>query len=110
MNSKAYQITSFIWRSTILKWYRGHKTKQEDNYWEEHIYHYGNENKDLTFYVIRRRDVYCGLFSLYITTLARIDEAVKAGYIPIVDMQNSFNLYLEKEKIGKEDAWEYFFE
>lgn len=60
--------------------------------------------------MIRRRNVYCGLFSLCITTLARIDEAVKAGYISVVDIQNSFNLYLEKEKIGKENTREYFLE
>lgn len=110
MLNKLYQIASFLWRNTFLKYYRNLKAQRENHYWEEHIRHYGRENPDKTFYVIRRRDAYCGLFSLYITTLVRIDEALKKGFIPIVDMQNSFNLYLDEEKIGKENSWEYYFE
>lgn len=69
----------------------------------------GGENPDKIFYVIRRQDCYCGLFSLFLTNLQRIDDAVKAGYIPVVDMQNDFNIYLAEDKIGKENAWEYYF-
>ena len=78
--------------------------------WEERNKHFGWKNRNKTFYVIRTRDAYCGIFSIYMTTLARIDEALKNGFIPVVDMQNSFNIYLNKKKIGKENAWEYYFE
>lgn len=105
-----YKSASYVWRNTLLKWYRGHKKKQEERYWEEHLKRCGPENKDKTFYVIRRRDLYCGLFSLFLTNLQRIDDAVKMGYIPVVDMQNYFNIYLAEDKIGKENSWEYFFE
>lgn len=71
---------------------------------------YGSENADKTFYVIRRRDCYCGLFSLFLTNLQKIDDALKAGYIPVVDMQSDFNIYLREDKIGRENAWEYYFE
>lgn len=104
-----YRFLSFIWRNTLLKWYRDYKAYKEKKYWEEHKARYGKENQDKTFYVIRRRDLYCGLFSLFLTNLVRIDEAVKKGYIPVVDMQNDFNIYLAEDKIGKENAWEYFF-
>ena len=110
MEGKFYQVASFLWRNTFLKFYRDIRAQREEKYWKEHIRHYGKENKDKTFYVIRRRDAYCGLFSLYITTLARIDTALKKGFIPVVDMQNNFNLYLDEKKIGKENSWEYFFE
>ncbi len=104
-----YKMLSYVWRNTFLKWYRGHKQKKEDSYWEEHRKSFGRENPDKTFYVIRRRDLYCGLFSLFITNLQRIDDALKMGYIPVVDMQNDFNIYLSEEKLGKENAWEYYF-
>ncbi len=104
-----YRGLSFFWRSTFLRWYRQILEKREKKYWEEHSVKYGKENLDKTFYVIRRSDLYCGLFSLLITNLAQINEAIKKGYIPVIDMQNDFNIYLEKEQIGRENSWEYFF-
>lgn len=104
-----YRLLSYIWRNTILKWYRGYKTEKTEKYWSEHKVRYGKENPDKTFYVIRRRDLYCGLFSLLLTNLVRIDEALKKGYIPVVDMQNDFNIYLPKDRLGRENAWEYYF-
>ena len=73
-NNIFYKSASYVWRNTLLKWYRGHKKKQEERYWEEHLKRCGPENKDKTFYVIRRRDLYCGLFSLFLTNLQRIDD------------------------------------
>ncbi len=104
-----YRSLSYVWRNTILKWYRGYRKSRKENYWKEHRRELGKENADKTFYVIRRRDCYCGLFSLFLTNLQRIDDALKAGYIPVVDMQNDFNIYLTADKIGKENAWEYYF-
>lgn len=104
-----YCFLSFAWRNTALKWYREAKQRKIENYWKEHKVKWGSEYLDKTFYVIRRRDLYCGLFSLILTNLARIDEAVRKGYIPVIDMQNDFNIYLSKDKIGQENAWEYYF-
>lgn len=104
-----YRSLSFVWRNTVLKWYRGYREKKTEKHWEEHLCRFGKENPDKTFYVVRRRDCYCGLFSLFITNLQRIDDALKEGYIPVVDLQNEFNIYLAKDKIGKENAWEYYF-
>ncbi len=108
-DSLIYRGLSCVWRNTILKWYRGYKKKKEIKYWAEHKKRLGRENKDKIFYVIRRRDWYCGLFSLFLTNLQWIDNALKAGYIPVVDMQNDFNIYLSEDKLGKENAWEYYF-
>lgn len=104
-----YRMLSYLWRNTLLKWYRDYQQYKVEKYWKEHKVKYGSENQDKTFYVIRRRDLYCGLFSLFLTNLVRIEEAVKKGYVPVVDMQNDFNIYLAEDKIGKENAWEYFF-
>ncbi len=98
-----------MWRSTVLKCYRGCRERKKENYWKEHWKKCGKENRDKTFYVIRRRDCYCGLFSLFLTNLQRIDDALKAGYIPVVDLQNDFNIYLSEDKLGRENAWEYYF-
>lgn len=104
-----YRSCSFLWRNTFLKWHRDRQAAKVRKYWEEHKKRNGSRDGDKTFYVIRRRDLYCGLFSLFLTVLARIDEALKKGYIPVVDLQNDFNIYLDEDKIGKENAWEYFF-
>lgn len=104
-----YRILSYVWRNTFLKVYRGYHKSREENYWKEHRWNLGKENPDKTFYVIRRRDCYCGLFSLFLTNLQHIDNALKEGYIPVVDMQNDFNIYLTADKVGKENAWEYYF-
>lgn len=78
--------------------------------WREQKVSYGNDNPDKTFYVIRRARCQCGLFSYVTTNLGRIKYAIDKGYIPVIDMQNEYNTYLEDEKLGKENSWEYFFE
>lgn len=110
MKNVIYGAASFVWRKTFLQWHRNYKDIKKKRYWEEHRKKLGTENPDKTFYIIRRYDWYCGLFSIFCTHLQRIDDAIKKGYIPIVDMQNDFNIYLEEEKIGKENSWEYYFE
>lgn len=100
----AYGFLSYIWRNTLLKWYR--RLTDEDKKPQK----LGKENPDKTFYVIRRPGIaYCGLFSDYILFLGKIDAVLKDGYIPVIDMQSEFNMYLDKDKVGKENAWEYFF-
>lgn len=78
--------------------------------WRQRRVSNGDENADKVFYVIRRARCKCGLFSYVIICLGGIDYALKKGYIPIVDMQNEPNAYLKDELVGKENAWEYFFE
>lgn len=108
-NNIIYQVASWLWRNSFLKFYRWKKNREIERYWSEHRCTYGKENVDQTFYIIRRRDTYCGLFSILLTSLVRIDQALKRGYIPIVDMQNDLNIYLKKEEVGHVNAWEYYF-
>lgn len=105
-----YKIFSLIWRNTFLKWHRLMKHKRIERYWQEHKKCLGKENLDKTFYIIRRRDQYCGIFSHIMTALAQIDKEIKHGRIPVIDMQNNFNIYLNPEQIGRENAWEFYFE
>lgn len=79
-----------MWRNTALKWYRGFKENRRERYWTEHRKRVGGgRNPDKTFYVIRRRDWYCGLFSLFLTNLQRIDDAIKNGYVPVFDYDDA---------------------
>lgn len=99
-----YRMLSYIWRNTLLKWYRN--LTDEDRKPRK----LGPENPDKIFYVIRRPGIEnCGLFSDFILFLGKIEQVLKDGYIPIIDMQNDFNVYLDKDKVGKENAWEYYF-
>lgn len=104
IKQKAYKVLSYIWRNTLLKWYR--RLTDEDRKKKK----FGKENPDKIFYVIRRPGIeYCGLFSNFILFLGKIDAVLKDGYIPVIDMQSEFNMYLDRDKVGKENAWEYFF-
>lgn len=72
---------------------------------------YGNKNVDKTFYVMTKEIRFKnGLLSLAFSVLEQLDYVDKNGWIPIVDLQSYKNQYLESDKIGKENAWEYYFE
>ena len=77
--------------------------------WRQRKISFGNKEKDKVFYVIRRATCKVGLFSYVMTTIGQIEYAVKRGYIPVVDMQNNENTYLDSELVGKRNAWEYYF-
>ena len=77
--------------------------------WREKRTCNGPENPDKTFYVIRYRFM-GGIFGLMGYYIPQIQYALEKGLIPIIDLQNMPNMYLEDDKFGKENAWEYFFE
>lgn len=99
----------FIVRMYEAVW--GRLNKYRENYlWRERKISWGEENADSIFYVIRRKPDADGLFAYVNTGLGLINYALKQGYIPVVDMQSTANTYLNSEFIGKENAWEYYFE
>lgn len=71
---------------------------------------YGNENPDKIFYVISSPSPAVGLFSYVLTFSGKIKYALDKGYIPVIDMQSKPNTYLEKDQVGKVNAWEFYFE
>lgn len=71
---------------------------------------FGKKNPDKIFYVIRNYTREAGLGSIHNYVCLNIQYAVERGYIPIIDMQNYPNAYLEKLKFHKENSWEYYFE
>lgn len=73
---------------------------------------FGDLNKDKTFYVIRTDNTQnWGVFSTYLFVLSNVKYAVEHGWIPVVDYKNYFLAGLQdKEKRGKENAWNYYFE
>ena len=62
------------------------------------------------FYVIKPDNTETGLFSYFNIFLPQMLMAKTAGWIPVVDMQNVKNTYLEQSQVGKENAWEFYFE
>ena len=80
-----------------------------DNDWTEHYIKKGNPNKP-TYYIIRRQDPTVGLFSNYLIFAGKIKYALQNGFIPVIDMKNYPNAYLQPNLLGKENAWEYYFE
>ncbi len=77
--------------------------------WRQRKVSYGKENQDKTFFVIRRASCKVGLFSHVMTNMGLLDDAVRKGYIPVIDMQNTDNTYLEPGQVGNVNAWEFYF-
>jgi hypothetical protein len=71
---------------------------------------FGNENPDKTFFVIRLNNPNLGLFAIHNCVLGYLRISDINGYIPVVDLKNYKNGYLENEEIGLINAWEYYFE
>lgn len=73
-------------------------------------FHLGKKNGKKIFYVLRVYDPTSAWGNIIPSILQGITFAKKRGYIPVVDMKYFQNQYLETEKYGKENAWEYYFE
>ena len=80
-----------------------------DTDWSEHYIKRGDPTKP-TYYIIRPYYTGSGLFFNFVTTAGHIRYGLSKGWLPVVDMQNYNNAYLEPEKFGKENSWEYYFE
>ncbi len=75
----------------------------------EKIVSWGNDYPDKIFYVIWRKGEKEGIFSYVNSFMTWIDYAVEQEYIPVIDMMNHPNPYLDKDLLGKENSYEYFF-
>lgn len=59
--------------------------------------------------IIRRTDPSAGLCSHVISNLGQIIASLKEGLIPIIDTENSQNLFSNISKESEQNAWEIFF-
>ena len=74
------------------------------------IFSFGNKNKNLIFYVIKIDGPGGGLFANMLYVLQHLKIAKRFNFIPVVDMENYYGLYNEKNKVfGQSNAWEYYF-
>ena len=72
---------------------------------------FGKENPNRTFYLIRCPQSEMGLFAVINFVIFHLGQAVTYGAEPVVDWQHYPNKYFsDDKKVGKENAWEYFFE
>lgn len=71
---------------------------------------YGEKNKDKTFMVIPVSET-SGLYSNISIALPIMQYAIKRGFIPVIDYQNTFSDAIQDiENKGLENAWEYYYE
>lgn len=71
---------------------------------------YGDKNKNKIFYVMKVDRIGGGLFSNVLFVLNHLKIAEKLGFIPVVDMENFFTRYNEKNKVnGTNNSWLYYF-
>lgn len=74
--------------------------------------HVVNKQGTKDYYIIRSYQTgneLCGIFASFRFVMAHICWALRKGYIPVVDMQNGPQTYLEENEIGQLNAWELFF-
>ena len=76
---------------------------------EEHYLKRGDPDKP-TYYIIRRIPDTTGLLARYRMVMGHVRYALSKSWIPVVDMQNYGSPYLDPKKLGRENAWEYYFE
>lgn len=75
------------------------------------LIHYGNEDPDRTYYVIRPSSTAEGLLSSYFTVVDHIRWALDRQYVPYVDFESKrCQYYTGREINGTVNAWEYYFE
>ncbi len=89
----------YLWENKYLKNVGLVKQGRSHNQWPE-----------MTFYCIRRKGDFAGLFSYVLIVLEKLETAEKEGWIPVVDMMRTINSYLYKREVGFVNSWEYFFE
>ncbi len=70
---------------------------------------YGSDNKDKKFYVIGVYYRTAGLFAIFKSILGHIGYAIDKNYIPVVDMFNFENQFLNIENGNIKNPWEFFF-
>ncbi len=97
------------WYKPLTKPVREVRARLEERKWKPVEKRFGSENPDRTFYVIRSRFDTWGLIACYNHVLGHIKLAMEQGMIPVVDMKHYPNTYLDPEKAGKENSWEYYF-
>lgn len=71
---------------------------------------FGEKNSDKTFLVIKINNAGLGLMGVYNCVLGYLRIAQVNGFIPVIDLKNYNNGYLEEDELGKVNAWEYYFE
>jgi hypothetical protein len=86
------------------------KHKQDKEKLIGEIKSFGNENPDKTFLLIKLNNPILGLMAIQSNVLGYLRIAYNKGYIPVVDLKNHKNGYLETAEIGNINAWEYYFE
>ena len=70
---------------------------------------FGNKNKEINFYVIKRSRG-AGFFSNLLYVICQLQYANKKGMVPIVDMQNFPTYYNQKKNIKDiKNIWELYF-
>lgn len=80
--------------------------------WKKKGFHsFGELNPDKVFYVIQRgtNSYGNGLMANFLVTVIAMRYALQQGYIPIVDMQNYYNINMELYDLGKVNTWEQYF-
>lgn len=81
-------------------------------HWEEreHLVHWGGDDPDKTYFVIRPRSSSEGLLSLYYFAADKLLRAREEGMIPYVDFTGeSCQYYTGKTVAGTKNPWEYYF-
>ena len=99
-----------ILNSYRIKYREKKKAVLYKKYHLKKIQNCGNKYSTRIICLIHRENEKTGLFSDMITFLGDIKAVVDNGWYPVIDMQNFSNMYLKKEQLGKENAWEFFFE
>lgn len=104
-----YTLKRFIPDSVWAKSARMYQSKQAQEF-TQRIIKPKNSIFEESILVIRRRPPGGGLFSNVNHVLQGLEKARSEDLIPVVDMENYWTSYCQKQKFnGSHNSWEYFF-
>ena len=112
---KLFQLLLIIFFLYIFNTYYFSLSLNQDRNIYDYLYQQKRFNNELdynhNFVIIRRKCIYCGLFSDYIVYLGCINDFINKGFVPIVDVKSYRNFYNGfKVNSSNINVWELFFE
>jgi hypothetical protein len=83
------------------------------NQWSRLVFlkHGGDAYPDTYAYIAAKPiRIKSGLFSYVFSVIDQLQYMEESDIKPVMDMQSYPNIYMDKDKTGRENAWEYYFE
>ncbi len=102
-------MRKFIRNSKLLDFLLRIRTNYRLFLWKVEYALFSSIRRSKKLCVIYIGETKAGFFACFLRILSGIAYADRHAMIPVVDMKNHYNAYLEEGELGKVNTWEYYF-